>query len=193
MGPTSITERRKRMIISVFGGAAPKMGEPAYEEARRLGYLLGSEGHTLLTGGYIGVMEAVSRGGREAGAHVIGATCEQIEKCHLDRKPNSFLSEEWRFETLQARLFSLIERCDLAIAMPGGAGTLAEVSIMWNEMIIEAIPHRPLILFGEQWQKTFSHFIEQFDSYISPRDRNFLVYAPDISAVIEKVKSISSK
>lgn len=181
------------MIISVFGGAAPKAGEPPYEEARQLGYLLGCAGHTLLTGGYIGVMEAVSRGGREAGAHVIGATCGQIEKSHLDRKPNPYLCEEWRFETLQERLFALIERCDAAIAMPGGAGTLAEISIMWNEMIIGAIPHRPLILLGQPWQHTFHHFIEQFDSYISPRDRAFLVYSPDVSSAVETVKTISSK
>jgi uncharacterized protein (TIGR00730 family) len=181
------------MIISVFGGAAPKDGEPAYEEARQLGFQLGSAGHTLLTGGYVGVMEAVSRGGREAGAHVIGATCSQIEKSHLDRKPNPYLLEEWRFETLQERLFALIERCDAAIAMPGGAGTLAEISIMWNEMIIGAIPHRPLILLGTPWQHTFSHFIEQFDSYISPRDRNFLVYSPDVPSVIETMKMLSAK
>jgi len=180
------------MIISVFGGAAPKNGDPAYEEARQLGFLLGSAGHTLLTGGYIGVMEAVSRGAREAGAHVIGATCGQIEKCHLERKPNPYLCEEWRFETLQERLFALIERCDAAIAMPGGAGTLAEISIMWNEMIIEAIPQRPLILLGPSWQKTFYHFIKQFDSYISPKDRDFLVYSPDITSAVETIKSIAS-
>lgn len=180
------------MIISVFGGSAPRSGEPAYQEAQQLGYRLGSSGHTLLTGGYVGVMEAVSRGGREAGAHVIGATCSQIEKSHLDRKPNPYLDEEWRFDTLQERLAALVQRCDAAIAMPGGVGTLAEISIMWNEMIIQTIPHHPLILYGNGWQKTLEQFISQLGSYISERDRKLLMFAPDIESTIEMIDSISN-
>lgn len=172
------------MIISVFGGSAPKAGEPAYEEARQLGFRLGSAGHTLLTGGYIGVMEAVSRGGQEAKARVIGATCGQLERSNLCRQANPYLSEEWHFDSLQERLFALIERCDAAIAMPGGVGTMAEISIMWNEMIIAAIPHRPLILFGQGWKDTYSDFLTRFDSYIPVNDRGLISYASDISEVL---------
>jgi uncharacterized protein (TIGR00730 family) len=181
------------MIISVFGGANLHEGQPAYENARLLGHELGKAGHTLLTGGYIGVMEAVSRGGREAGAKVIGATCIQIEKSHPDRKPNPYLSEEWRFENLQERLFTLVDRCDAAIAMPGGVGTLAEISTMWNEMVIHSIPQRPLILLGQAWQCTFTHFTEQFDSYISQHDREYLVFAADVATTLALIQAILSK
>jgi uncharacterized protein (TIGR00730 family) len=178
------------MIISVFGGSAPQPGSPAFEDAHQLGYELGKAGHTLLTGGYVGVMEAVSLGGNEAGAHVIGATCVQIEKSHADRKPNAYLKEEWRFDTLQERLFALIQRCDAAIAMPGGVGTLAEITTMWNEMIIESIPQRPLILFGKGWQATMDQFVSEFDGYIKARDRKFLIYSPNIKSTIEILDSI---
>lgn len=178
------------MIISIFGGAAPKPGEPAYEDAQSLGFLLGKQGHILLTGGYIGVMEAVSCGGQKAGAHVIGATCGQIENSHLNRKPNPYLSEEWHFNTLQERIFALVERCDAAIALPGGAGTLAEISIMWNEMIIGAIPHRPLILLGQNWHETFNRFINQFDGYIPLKDRELLLFAEDIPQAVEIIQSL---
>ena len=47
------------MNITVFGGAQPKEGTPAYEEARELGALLAQSGHAVLTGGYMGTMEAV--------------------------------------------------------------------------------------------------------------------------------------
>ena len=66
-------------IVSVFGGSAPKPGSPAYEEAQRCGALLAQAGWTVATGGYRGVMEAVSRGAHEAGGHVIGVTCTLIE------------------------------------------------------------------------------------------------------------------
>jgi len=53
--------------------------EPDYAQALHLGKLLGQAGCTVLTGGYIGTMEAVSRGAAENGGHVIGVTCEEIE------------------------------------------------------------------------------------------------------------------
>ena len=54
--------REFEMNISVFGGSQPREGESAYTEAMELGRLLAQHGHTVLTGGYIGTMEAVSRG-----------------------------------------------------------------------------------------------------------------------------------
>lgn len=180
------------MIISVFGGSAPKPGEAAYEEARRLGFELGSQGHSLLTGGYIGVMEAVSLGGKEAGTHVIGATCGQLEASHLCRKANPYLSEEWHFKTLQERLFALVEKCDAAIAMPGGVGTMAEISIMWNEIIIQAIPRKPLVLFGPDWKSTYTEFIDRFNPYISLKDRDIVSYVEDIPAVLAIIRNINN-
>lgn len=62
------------MKVTVFGGAAAVPGNPAYFEAQRLGCLLAQAGHAVLTGGYMGAMEATSRGAAEAGGHVIGVT-----------------------------------------------------------------------------------------------------------------------
>ena len=67
------------MRVTVFGGSQPGEDSPAYSQAIELGRLLASRGHTVLTGGYIGSMEAVSRGAAEAGGHVVGVTCEEIE------------------------------------------------------------------------------------------------------------------
>ena len=83
------------MRISVFGGSQPKEQDTAYGEAVELGKLLAQRGHVVLTGGYIGVMEAVSRGAKEAGGHVIGVTCEDIEAWRAVR-PNSWVMEEIR-------------------------------------------------------------------------------------------------
>ena len=81
------------MRISVFGGSQPKESDLAYAEAMELGRLLAQHGHTVLTGGYIGVMEAVSRGAQEAGGHVIGVTCEEIEAWR-PIKANAWVMEE---------------------------------------------------------------------------------------------------
>ena len=83
------------MRISVFGGSQPREGSTAYAEAQQLGRLLAERGHVVLTGGYIGVMEAVSRGAREAGGHVIGVTSEDIEAWR-PIKANAWVMEELR-------------------------------------------------------------------------------------------------
>src|SRR5512146_1764822 len=120
-----------RMRVSVFGGSLAKEGDAAYAEAMQLGRLLAERGHTVLTGGYIGTMEAVSRGANEAGGHVIGVTCEEIESWR-PTQANAWVIEEIRKKTLLERLHALIHESDAAFALPGGPGTLAEISVMWN-------------------------------------------------------------
>ena len=89
------------------------------------------------------MMEAVSRGAHEAGGHVIGVTCEDIEAWR-PIKANAWVMEEIRKKTLVERLHTLIHESDAAFALPGGAGTLTEISLMWNLMIVESLHRRPL-------------------------------------------------
>ncbi len=175
------------MRITVFGGSKPKPGETAYEEALTLGRLLGAAGHTVLTGGYIGVMEAVSRGTAESGGHVIGVTCAEIETWRGIR-PNPWVQEEIRRATLNERLRTLIENCEAAIALPGGIGTLTEVSLMWSQMQIRAISPRPLLLVGEGWQRTFETFFASLGAYVAPSDRALLTFVPDVTAAAESLR-----
>ncbi|MEW6404568.1 MAG: LOG family protein [Chloroflexota bacterium] len=172
------------MKISVFGGSQPQEGSPAYEEARLLGELLAQRGHIVLNGGYIGTMEAVSRGACEAGGHVIGVTCEDIETWRSVEK-NRWVTEEVRKKSLIERLQALVEDCDSAIALPGGPGTLTEIALTWNLMIVESLPRRPLILVGEGWQSVFDQFIQSLDEYIPTRQRAFLAFAKDVLTAVE--------
>jgi len=177
------------MNVTVFGGSAPKPGTPAYLEAYTLGKLLAERGHSVMTGGYIGTMEAVSRGAAEASGHVIGVTCEEIEAWR-DVRPNQWVKEEWRYPTLKARLDALIERCDAAIALPGGPGTLTEIALMWNQLIIQVLPPRPLILIGSGWQSVFDQaFFNELGDYIPQPQREFLQFAPDVHTAVQKLEN----
>jgi len=176
------------MRVSVFGGAQPKEGEAAYAEALELGKLLAQRGHTVLTGGYIGTMEAVSRGAKEAGGHVIGVTCEDIEEWRRV-KANPWVMEEIRKKTLVERLHTLIHESEAALALPGGAGTLAEVSLMWNLMTVESLHRRPLILIGRGWQSTFDQFFNEFNSYMTASQRKILQFADDVQTAVEQLES----
>lgn len=171
------------MNVSVFGGSQPKEGDPAYIEAMELGRLLAQRGHTVMTGGYIGTMEAVSRGAYEAGGHVIGVTCEDIEAWRKVA-PNRWVKEERRKKTLLERLQVLVEECEAAIALPGGAGTLTEITLMWNMMIVESRHRSPLILVGRGWQSTFDQFFASFETYMPANQRELLLFAEDVHRAV---------
>jgi len=175
------------MNVTIFGGAQPKPGDSAYQEAVRLGKILAQAGHTVLTGGYVGTMEAVSRGACEAGGHVIGVTCQEIEN-YRPTKANAWVREERRFFSLFERLKGLIDGCDAAMALPGGAGTLTEIALVWNLLIIGAIPTRPLILIGPGWQATFEAFFQHFGGYIPAVDQHLLVYAAGVDDAFKKLE-----
>ena len=172
------------MKITVFGGSSPKPGDRAYEQAYRLGKFIGQAGFTVLTGGYIGTMEAVSRGVNEAGGWVIGVTCDQIEQWR-PVTPNPWIQEELRYPTLKERLYALIDNCEAALVLPGGIGTLAELAVMWSQLQTRSIAPRPLIFIGEGWQAVFDQLIAQFNGYITLDHRQFVTFAPDVEAAFQ--------
>ncbi len=164
--------------IAVFGSASPKEGQPDYEAAYRLGYLLGQAGYTVMTGGYAGTMEAVSRGAVEAGGHTIGVTCAEIER-YRPLGPNPWVQKVVATETLTERLHHLTTTADAAIALPGGVGTLLEISLTWNLLVIHAIAPMPLILVGSGWQKTFESLLAAQAHYIPQSARSLLHFVPN--------------
>jgi uncharacterized protein (TIGR00730 family) len=175
------------MRVTVFGGSKPMPGESAYQDALRLGKLLGHEGYTVLTGGYMGTMEAVSRGAAEAGGHVIGVTCDEIEAWR-PVAPNHWIMEEMRYPTLRQRLHALIEYCQAAIALPGGIGTLAEIAVMWSQMQTGVIKRCPLVLVGLGWKEMFQTFYVSLGDYVAVTDRQLVSLVVDIDAAFDSLQ-----
>jgi hypothetical protein len=136
-------------IVSVFGGSSPAPGSPAYQEAYTLGRLLAEAGFAVMTGGYAGTMEATSRGAKEAGGHVIGVTVTDFEE--NGHRPNSYLTETVTYTRLSDRLVHLVTRCDAAVALRGGIGTLSEVALTWSLLQVGEIGPKPFVLLGEEW------------------------------------------
>lgn len=175
------------MNVTVFGGSQPKPDSIAYAEAYELGKLLARAGHTVLTGGYIGTMEAVSRGANETGGHVVGVTCDDIEKWR-GVKANAWVKEEWHFATMQERLNELILACDAAIALPGGPGTLTEIALTWNLMVVDSIPTMPLILVGAGWKAVLEEMFRSLGEVTPPNQRELLQFAPDVQSAAKAIE-----
>ena len=135
-------------IVTIFGGS--KCGEESeeYGQAVRLGQLLSERGYTICTGGYLGVMEGASKGARERGGRVLGILMNQFKS-----EPNRYLTDKVASAHFYERLQNLIERSVAFVALRGGAGTLTELSLVWNKLQTKVIEPRPLVLLGDCWPK----------------------------------------
>jgi uncharacterized protein (TIGR00730 family) len=145
-------------IVTIFGGAKCVESDVEYAQARRVGQLLAQSGFTICTGGYLGVMEAASRGAREAGGRVLGIVMNQFKA-----EPNRFLTDKVATPHFYERLQRLITRSVGFIAIRGGMGTVTELSLVWNKIQTRVIEPRPLVLLGdcwrpvvEQWQRSLA-------------------------------------
>jgi len=170
--------------VTVFGGSNSRSGEPDYEQAYKLGQMLGAAGYIVITGGYIGAMEATSRGAAEMGGHVIGITCDEIEVWR-PIGPNPWVMEERRYPTLRERLFALIDSCDAAFALPGGIGTLTEIVLTWNSLVIRAITPRPLITIGNSWKRIIDAFTEEMNNYLPNTARQLITCFTDVDTAVK--------
>ena len=137
-------------VIGVYGSAATKAEAPEYADAVALGAAIARAGYSVMTGGYAGMMGAVSRGAAEAGGHVIGVTVGLFKERGLI--PNPFLHEEIHLPTLSTRLNHLIVAPDAYVVLKGGAGTLSEFALAWSLLQVGELPLRPLIAVGPLWK-----------------------------------------
>jgi uncharacterized protein (TIGR00730 family) len=170
--------------ITVFGGSRVEPETEEYVAAVELGRALARRGLTVVTGGYHGIMEAVSRGAKETGGHVIGVTVDVIAR-NFQRLPNAYLDQEVRTAQLLERIDKMIELGAGYVVLPGGAGTLAELSIVWNLAQLGALQGKPLVVVGHGWERVLRTMIDEMHA-IEP-DLRFLRLVPDVHAAVATV------
>src|SRR5215213_11077365 len=142
-------------IVTIFGGSKCGEASEEYGQARRLGQLLAEAGFTICTGGYLGVMEGASRGARERGGRVLGILMNEFKS-----EPNRYLTDKVASAHFYERLQNLITRSVGFIALRGGAGTVTELSLVWNKLQTRVIEPRPLVLLGAFWRNVIGSFRE---------------------------------
>jgi predicted Rossmann-fold nucleotide-binding protein len=71
------------------------------------------------------------------------------------------------------------------MALPGGPGTLTEIMLMWNLMIVESMHRRPLVLVGDGWQSVFDQFMNSLGTYIPEAQRELVSFAKDGKTAVE--------
>ena len=134
-------------IVTVFGSSRPQEGHGDYAEAFALGKALSERGFAVCSGGYTGVMEAVSRGAKEGGGKTYGVTAD-----FFARKANRWIDVEVRKKTWDERLFELIQLADGFVACKGGTGTLVELAVVWEMLNKSVMKAKPFAVLGDFWQ-----------------------------------------
>jgi uncharacterized protein (TIGR00730 family) len=157
-------------IITIFGGSKCAQSSPEYREAKDLGARLAEAGFTICTGGYLGVMEAASRGAREKGGRVFGIVMNQFK-----HEPNRYLTDKVATNHFYERLQNLITRSVGFVALRGGMGTVTEISLVWNKLQTGVIAKRPLVLIGECWKPVIEAW--KANLAVSDSDVNLIDFA----------------
>jgi len=152
-----------KKIVTVFGSSRPSERDAAYAEARSLGGALAAGGFIVCSGGYGGVMEAVSRGAKEAGGRTLAVTAKFFKA-----RANRWVDEEVRVETWQDRLFELIRQGHGYVACAGGTGTLVELSVVWEMLNKGVIRDKPFVALGQFWQPVIDRVREVEHGHASP-------------------------
>ncbi|GAC1316203.1 MAG: TIGR00730 family Rossman fold protein [Chloroflexota bacterium] len=160
--------------ITIFGGSRVERGSDEYAQAQGLGRALAEAGLEVITGGYNGVMEAVSRGAHEAGGHVIGVTVDVIAN-NFERVPNEYVKQEVRTAALLERIDKLIELGDAFVVLPGGVGTLVELGAVWNLAVLRALQDKPIVVVGRGWHSVLETMLNELHTIDA--DLQFLQFA----------------
>jgi uncharacterized protein (TIGR00725 family) len=129
--------------ITVFGNGRTPETEPQYQKAYQIGKLAGAKGLAICTGGYGGIMEAASKGAKEAGSKTIGITVKDSGGW-----ANPFVTEERAMPAWRERLDALMETGDAYVIFDGATGTLVELFMLW-EMTNKKLIQKPIIVMGD--------------------------------------------
>lgn len=141
-------------VVAVFGSSAALPDAAEWAEAEKVGARLAESGYAVVTGGYSGVMEAVSRGASRAGGRAIGVTAPELFAARAGANP--YVTEERPVGTLTERIGELVGLASGIIVLPGSIGTAAELVIAWNLNHVRRNNggHRiPTVAVGEGWRE----------------------------------------
>lgn len=136
-----------RKTVTVFGSSKPVEGDDEFNTAYNLGRLLAQKGFNVCTGGYQGIMKAVSKGAYENGAEAIGITVKG-----WGARPCEYLTCEIKCNDLKERLSKLVDTGDAYVILKGGTGTLLELALVWELLNKKIIKIKPVVTHSSMWK-----------------------------------------
>lgn len=175
--------------VTVFGSARITEDSKYYQKARELGQLLANNGHTVLTGGGPGIMEAANRGAFEYGGHSIGFNITLPHEQHA----SPYLTDMVEFKYFFARKVMLVMASKAYVCFPGGFGTLDELSEVLVLMQEGKMPKMPLFLYGKSFWKPFDRVFAKTllgNKFIAAKDLKIYTITDDLNDIVKAANKI---
>jgi uncharacterized protein (TIGR00730 family) len=158
-----------RPAVSIFGSARTQPGEHDYALALDIARRMSDAGFAVMSGGGPGIMEAANKGAFEGRSASIGLNIELPR----EQASNAWQNISISFRHFFARKVAFVKYADAYIVLPGGFGTLDELTEALTLMQTGKSRRIPIILVGTafwsglvQWlqqQMVGSGMIEQAD------------------------------
>src|SRR6476660_4676542 len=142
---------RQNYRVTIFGSARLKPGTPAYEGVKKLAAELTSMGCDILTGGGPGLMQAANEGAYSVDPKGLRRSVGLNIELPFEQSINPFVTEAFAHRTFFSRLHHFMIVSDAFVVVPGGIGTLLELSLAWQLLQVSKLYNTPLILVGKMW------------------------------------------
>ncbi len=173
--------------VTIYGSARLSADDELYRQTEEIANRLGQMGFSIITGGGPGVMEAANKGALKAGVTSVGLNIELPE----EQSFNAYTTMSIMFNHFFVRKVMLVKYAAAFIIMPGGLGTLDELTEVLTLMQNHKIRPFPVILFNDQYWKGFLDWLQSSvlaREFISEYDLNLLRVCDHPDEVIETVQ-----
>jgi uncharacterized protein (TIGR00730 family) len=174
--------------VTIYGASLMKADNKWYAQTEEIAYGLGKAGFSIMTGGGPGVMEAANKGARKAGVKSIGLN---IQLPH-EQAPNIYADRSMTFHHFFVRKVMLVKYATAFVIMPGGLGTLDELTEVLTLIQTQKIKPFPVILFPGEFWRGFLDWLKETAlaySFISEEDFDLLRVFDKPADVISAVKT----
>lgn len=145
--------RRERYRITIFGSARAKPGTAPYDSVRSLACGLSEMGCDIITGGGPGLMQAANEGAVMCGLTAKDQSVGIRVSLDFEQETNPFARQVYTHRTFFSRLHHFVWISDAFVVVPGGIGTMLELSMIWQLLQVRKLYDTPLILMGGMWKE----------------------------------------
>ena len=173
--------------VSIYGSARLSTEDPMYSQAEEIARRLGELGFNIITGGGPGIMEAANKGAAQAGVKSIGLNIE----LPIEQECNPYTNKSITFKHFFVRKVMLVKYAISFVIMPGGLGTLDELTEILTLMQTHKIRPFPIILYNSKFWKGLLDWLRSTvlpSGYISEEDFDLLRICDDPTSVVETVQ-----
>jgi hypothetical protein len=184
--------RRETYRVTVFGSARVDPEHWVYGVVRDLAAELTRLGCDIVTGGGPGLMQAANEGARIADPEGRRGSVGIRVELPFEQEVNAFVEQAYEHGTFFTRLHHFALVSDAFVVVPGGIGTVLEMTLIWQLLQVRKLYDTPLVVAGAMWAELVDwarRFMLRPDAPLaSPQDMAIPRCVADGPAILEIIR-----